>query len=207
MFTCYICSMSIGKFPVFPLKTICFPGHRIPIKIFEDRYIQMLKDIEEAPYFVIALISSGEEVGCDATPYRVGCLVEVETIQKQGDFTLIKPTGIHRVYLESFDREGKPYLTAECSDYLDEMVSAESRDRVPDFEAQILQMVKVFGQEDSRGIREVLEALRDELDRENYSLFLCGCLQVPPIYLQRLLESRSLSYRIENALNLLSQRE
>jgi hypothetical protein len=48
--------------------------------------------------------------------------------------------------------------------------------------------------------------MRAELDRENYSLFLCGCLDLPPIYLQRFLESRSLPYRIDNALNLLSQR-
>ena len=55
-------------------------------------------------------------------------------------------------------------------------------------------------------IRDVLEGVRIDLDRENYSLFLCGCLHLPPIYLQRLLESRSLAYRMDNALNLLSQR-
>ena len=68
-------------------------------------------------------------------------------------------------------------------------------------------MMTVMGPEESRSIRDVMEGVRTDMDRENFSLFLCGCLHLPPIYLQRLLESRSLPYRMENALNLLSQRE
>lgn len=199
--------MSLGKYPVFPLRTLSFPGHKIPLKIFEDRYVQMLKDIEANPTFVISLISSGEEVGREATPYRVGTLVEFESIQRQGDFQFIRPRGKHRVYLDTFDRESKPYLMARCSEYLDEPTPEVVEDRLPELEEQILSMVTVLGPEESRGIRDVLEGVRIDLDRENYSLFLCGCLHLPPIYLQRLLESRSLPYRIENALNLLSQRE
>jgi Lon protease-like protein len=167
----------------------------------------MLKDIEEKPQFVIALISSGEEVGREAKPYRVGSLVEVEFTERQGDFIFIRTRGMHRVYLDSFDREAKPYLMAACLRYLDEGPAEIPASRILELEAKILNMVKVLGPEESRGIREVLDDLRFELDSENYSLFLCGCLELPPIYLQRLLESRSQTYRIENALNLLSQRE
>jgi Lon protease-like protein len=167
----------------------------------------MLKDIDENPYFVISLISSGEEVGREATPYRVGTLVEIESIQRQGDFQLIRTRGTKRVYLDTFDRESKAYLTAICSEYKDEPVAEDHTDRFSELEAKILKMVTVLGPEESHGIRELLEEVRLDLDRENYSLFLCGCVHLPPIYLQRLLESRSLPYRIENALNLLSPRE
>ena len=51
-----------------------------------------------------------------------------------------------------------------------------------------------------------MEAVREDLDRENYSLFLCGCLDLPPIYLQRLLETRSPAFRMKNALSLISHR-
>jgi Lon protease-like protein len=196
-----------GSFPVFPLRNPCFPGHKIPLRIFEDRYIRMLKDREDKPQFVIAMISSGEEVGGTATPYRVGTLVDFDAIDRQGDFHHIRPKGRKRVYLESFDRESHPYLTAQCRDYSDEPSDAQAGpDRLPELEARILKMVTVLGPEESRGIRDVLEGVRTELDRENYSLFLCGCLHLPPIYLQRLLELRSLAFRMENALNLLSQR-
>ncbi|HKP98608.1 MAG TPA: LON peptidase substrate-binding domain-containing protein [Fibrobacteria bacterium] len=202
--------MTLGSYPVFPLRNPCFPGHKIPLRVFEDRYIQMLKDIADKPFFVISMISSGDEVGGGATPYRVGTLVEFEAIDRQGDFQLIRPKGRQRVYLDRLDRESKPYLTASCSAYGDDAEAAGSSDgpdRLPELEMTILKMVTVLGPEESRGIRDVMEGVRIDMDRENFSLFLCGCLHLPPIYLQRLLESRSLPYRIENALNLLSQRE
>lgn len=200
--------MPPGTIPVFPLRNPCFPGHKIPLRVFEDRYIQLLNDVEDKPQFVISMISSGEEVGSTATPYRVGTLVEFDAIDRQGDFRYIRPKGRKRVYLESFDRESKPYLTAQCREYADDPASAggPGPDRLPELEARILNMVTVLGPEESRGIRDVLDGVRTDLDRENYSLFLCGCLHLPPIYLQRLLEIRSLDFRMENALNLLSQR-
>lgn len=211
--------MTLGSLPVFPLRNPCFPGHKIALRVFEDRYVQMLKEIADKPIFVISMISSGDEVGAVATPYRVGTLVEFDSIDRQGDFQIIKPLGVQRVYLDVFDRESKPYLTAQCREYADiapeddEAAAgplagqAAGRDRLPELEANILKMAAILGPEESRGIRDVMEGLRTEMDRENFSLFLCGCLHLPPIYLQRLLESRSLPYRMENALNLLSQRE
>ena len=201
--------MTVGSYPVFPLRNPCFPGHKIPLRVFEDRYVQMLKDVEDKPFFVIAMISSGDEVGAMATPYRVGTLVEFDLIDRQGDFQFIRPKGRKRVYLESLDRETKPYLIANCREYADDAAAPDAGkapDRLPELEAKILNMVTVLGPEESRGIRDVLEGVRIDLDRESYSLFLCGCLHLPPIYLQRLLESKSLPYRMENALNLLSQR-
>lgn len=198
--------MPSGSFPVFPLRNPCFPGHKIPLRVFEDRYVQLLKDVEDDGRFVIAMISSGEEVGATATPYRVGTLVEFDAIDRQGDFQYIRPKGRRRVYLESFDRESKPYLMSQIRDYADDPAEPQAVDRLPELEAKILKMVTVLGPEESRGIRDVLDGVKTDLDRENYSLFLCGCLHLPPIYLQRLLESRSLAYRMENALNLLSQR-
>lgn len=202
--------MHPAKTPVFPLKTICFPGHRLPLRIFEDRYVQMLEDISlasESPSFVISLLSHGEEVGKEATPYRIGTLVEFDDVQTQGDFHFIRPRGRQRVYLEAFDRESKPYLTAKAVPYQDDPGTEAEAARIPELEACILAMVSKLGPEESRGIPDVLEAMRAELDLVNYSLFLCGCLDLPPIYLQRFLESRSLTYRIDNALNLLSQRK
>jgi hypothetical protein len=216
--------MNLGVLPVFPLRNPCFPGHKIALRVFEDRYVQMLKDIADKPLFVISMISTGDEVGPTATPYRVGTLVEFDAIDRQGDFQIIRPKGRQRVYLETFDRETKPYLQAQCRAYEDdvpafgapggkasgagvEATGAKAADRLPELEANILKMATVLGPEESRGIRDVMEGIRIDMDRENFSLFLCGCLHLPPIYLQRLLESKSLPYRMENALNLLSQRE
>ncbi|MEO6094904.1 MAG: LON peptidase substrate-binding domain-containing protein, partial [Fibrobacteria bacterium] len=138
---------------------------------------------------------------------RVGTLVEFDAIDRQGDFQIIRPKGRQRVYLETFDRENMSYLRAQCRAYEDDLQAADTTDRLPELEANILKMAAVLGPEESRGIRDVMEGIRVDMDRENFSLFLCGCLHLPPIYLQRLLESKSLPFRMENALNLLSQRE
>ncbi len=49
--------------PLFPLKTVLFPGGLLPIKVFEQRYIDMAKAClaEDRP-FGVCLITSGEEV-------------------------------------------------------------------------------------------------------------------------------------------------
>jgi Lon protease-like protein len=64
--------------PLFPLRTVLFPGSLLPLKIFEQRYLDMaaacLKD--EKP-FGICLIASGEETGPAAEPHSVGTLAEI----------------------------------------------------------------------------------------------------------------------------------
>lgn len=64
--------------PLFPLNTVLFPGGVLPLKIFEARYIDMVRDCmkREAPFGVV-LIKSGREVGPAAEPEAVGCLATI----------------------------------------------------------------------------------------------------------------------------------
>jgi uncharacterized protein len=52
--------------PLFPLSTVLFPGGLLPLKIFEQRYIDMAKScLKEGKPFGVCLITQGTEV---ATP-------------------------------------------------------------------------------------------------------------------------------------------
>src|SRR3954469_20666404 len=64
--------------PLFPLNTVLFPGGVLPLKVFEARYIDMVRDCmkREAP-FGIVLIKSGQEVGMAAEPELVGCMAYI----------------------------------------------------------------------------------------------------------------------------------
>ncbi|MFO1415103.1 MAG: LON peptidase substrate-binding domain-containing protein [Burkholderiales bacterium] len=55
--------------PLFPLKTVLFPGGLLPIKVFEQRYIEMTKAClaEDRP-FGVCLITSGDEVAAAGAP-------------------------------------------------------------------------------------------------------------------------------------------
>lgn len=49
--------------PLFPLKTVLFPGGVLPLKVFEQRYIAMAKTcLAQGRPFGVCLITQGEEV-------------------------------------------------------------------------------------------------------------------------------------------------
>jgi Lon protease-like protein len=49
--------------PLFPLKTVLFPGGLLPLKVFEQRYIDMTKAcLKDNRPFGVCLIVQGEEV-------------------------------------------------------------------------------------------------------------------------------------------------
>ena len=49
--------------PLFPLSTVLFPGGLLPLKIFEQRYIDMAKaSLRDATPFGVCMITQGEEV-------------------------------------------------------------------------------------------------------------------------------------------------
>lgn len=64
--------------PLFPLDTVLFPGGALPLKVFETRYIDMVRDCmkRNAPFGVVR-IKSGKEVGVAAQPDSVGCLAHI----------------------------------------------------------------------------------------------------------------------------------
>ncbi len=66
------------RLPLFPLNTVVFPGGRLPLRIFEQRYLDMVKQaIADSTPFGICAIREGAEVGAPALPYRVGTRVRI----------------------------------------------------------------------------------------------------------------------------------
>ena len=66
------------EIPLFPLDTVLFPGGVLPLKIFEQRYLDMTAAcMKEGLPFGICLIATGKEVGGVAEPHAVGTLAEI----------------------------------------------------------------------------------------------------------------------------------
>ena len=64
--------------PLFPLQTVLFPGGRLPLKIFEQRYLELTKDcLARNTSFGICALRAGQEVGEPATPFEVGTLARI----------------------------------------------------------------------------------------------------------------------------------
>ena len=63
---------------LFPLQTVLFPGGRLPLRIFEQRYMEMAKAcLRDGTPFGVCLIREGHEVGEPALPEDVGCLARI----------------------------------------------------------------------------------------------------------------------------------
>jgi hypothetical protein len=55
-----------------------FPGSILPLQIFEQRYLNLIKDcMKQQTGFIIVLISDGKEVGTTPQIYCTGCYVEI----------------------------------------------------------------------------------------------------------------------------------
>jgi Uncharacterized protein, similar to the N-terminal domain of Lon protease len=82
------------RIPVFPLNgVIYFPKTNLPLNIFEDRYLSLVKDAysNDKLMGMVQSKKSGNEV------YKVGCLGKISDFQKNDDGRiLINLTGITR---------------------------------------------------------------------------------------------------------------
>ncbi|KAA1173154.1 peptidase S16 [Marinobacter salinexigens] len=69
--------------PLFPLNSIVLPRGRIPLQLFEPRYIDMLtRCMKEDRGFVIVLLRDGAETGRVAEFYDIGTYVRIIDFQQ-----------------------------------------------------------------------------------------------------------------------------
>ena len=87
---------SHAEIPLFPLGTELFPGGLLPLRIFEQRYLEMAKAcLREGTPFGVCLIREGSEVGTPATHEALGCLARITQwdMQQLGLLQLIAQGG------------------------------------------------------------------------------------------------------------------
>ena len=64
--------------PIFPIDIVLFPNQKVPLKIFEPRYRQMLDDCMSASRtFGINVIDGQKTDGGWASPVKTGTLVYI----------------------------------------------------------------------------------------------------------------------------------
>ncbi len=66
------------EIPLFPLSSVVLPGGQLPLRLFEPRYINMVKNcFKTETGFGVCLIKDGQEAGKPAQPYPQGTLVKI----------------------------------------------------------------------------------------------------------------------------------
>jgi len=65
--------MSIIEIPLFPLRSVLFPGGFLPLRIFEQRYLKMVRDCaSNETGFGVCLIREGEEAVSPVKTTEIG---------------------------------------------------------------------------------------------------------------------------------------
>ena len=115
--------------PLFPLNTVIFPGGRLPLRIFEQRYLDLVKHaIADNTTFGVCPIREGGEVGTPAVPHAVGTRVRIiEWDMPQVGILHIETEGLDRFVVRSTRTEPSGLLIGQV-----EPVSAEAPVAIPD---------------------------------------------------------------------------
>ncbi|MDX1482534.1 MAG: LON peptidase substrate-binding domain-containing protein [Woeseiaceae bacterium] len=94
------------RIPLFPLRTVLYPGGPLPLRIFEARYVDMVSACmkNDAPFGVL-LIREGTETG-PASTYDVGTLARIHDWYQGSDGLLgVTAIGDRRFRLLSAERQ------------------------------------------------------------------------------------------------------
>ena len=105
------------KHALFPLNTVMFPGSILPLQIFEQRYLNLVKEcMKQQTGFVTVLISEGKEVGGTPQVYCTGCYVDIIDWDALDNGLLgISIQAKHRVQLSNSSVKDDGLLFAEAN--------------------------------------------------------------------------------------------
>lgn len=101
---------------LFPLQTVLFPGMRLPIHIFEERYKVMIREcIEEDAPFGVLLTKSGVEAGGAAVPHDIGTTARILQVEYLEDGRMnLFTVGQRRFRIVTLNTT-QPYLRGEVA--------------------------------------------------------------------------------------------
>jgi len=115
--------------PLFPLPVVLFPGGRLPLRIFEPRYLDMVRECSATDsVFGVCLVNNHEDTNSPATHLRIGTTAKISDFSTLDDGLLgIVARGEHRFIIQSTRMRDNGLLMAEV-DLLDEAVFVETPD-------------------------------------------------------------------------------
>lgn len=125
--------------PLFPLNMTLFPGGKIPLQVFETRYLDMVKQcMKDQHGFTIVSIKDGHETGERPDIYPIGTYAEIV------DFETL-PSGLFGITVEGRQRALLSNIV-EKKDHLlvadIELIESEAIQPVPEKYQHLVEILK-----------------------------------------------------------------
>jgi len=187
--------------PVFPLPgALMLPRARLPLHIFEPRYLQMLEDTLKTRMRLIGMVQPLDDEGDDPPLHRIGCAGRVTAFSETEDGRyMITLCGISRFRVAQ-EHAGGPYRRCDVSwEGFGRDLRGPERDPGFDREAFLDLLQRYFAAESLQTDWDSLGEADDELLINSLSM-LCP---LEPEDKQALLEAPSLETRRETLVTLL----
>lgn len=188
--------------PVFPLPgALLLPRARLPLHIFEPRYLQMLDDALKTPQRLIGMIQPCPQPGRDAALHAIGCAGRVTQFSETEDGRyFITLTGISR-FRVSHEVEGfAPYRRCHVRwDGFGRDLDRAETDPGLDRPCFMALLERYFTARRLDTDWDTMQDAEDELLINSLSMLL----EFPPEDKQALLEAPSLSTRRETLVTLI----
>jgi Lon protease-like protein len=189
--------------PLFPLPgALLLPRARLPLHLFEPRYLAMLEDALATPHRLIGMIQPNEVPGRDGTGlYAIGCAGRVTQFSETEDGRyMITLSGMSRFRVIEETTEARPYRQARVSwAGFERDLGPEEHDTEFDRAQFLTTLSRYFEAHELRTDWDTLKGADDELLVNSLSMLL----GFEPEDKQALLEAPSLSTRRETLLTLL----
>jgi uncharacterized protein len=190
------------RIALFPLGTVLFPEGVLPLRIFETRYVDMIRRVmREQSGFGVVLIREGAEVG------PIGALAAVGTFARIVDFDAM-PDGLLKIVAR-----GERRFRIVAGDMQKDGLHLADVEWLPDESAQL-------GETDYPALRATLAQVLADLGEEDYpagepsfndAAWVAGhlgqLLPAPTHFRQRVLEADSVNTRLDLLESMLAGRD
>ncbi|MEP4194479.1 MAG: LON peptidase substrate-binding domain-containing protein [Aliishimia sp.] len=189
--------------PVFPLQgALLLPRARLPLNLFEPRYLQMLEDTLKTPQRLIGMIQPNEVPGRSGTGLqRIGCAGRLTQFSETEDGRyMITLSGVSRFRVLSEVSGFSPYRRCDVSwEGFDADLLPKDQDVNFDRTSFLDLLGRYFDAQSMSADWETLKDAEDELLINSLSMML----DFEPEDRQALLEAPSLSTRRETLIVLI----
>ena len=142
--------MNTYSLPLFPLNVVVCPGGLLPLKIFESRYLDMVRNClrNKSSFAVVSVLPEGETNLEGNFPFaKIGTLVDIiDADVSTVGLVMIRCLGSHRVKIDSFTQQADGLVIGEVTDLANDLVLP-----IPE-----------YLQDTSKWLEKLLESLPDQ---------------------------------------------
>jgi Lon protease-like protein len=190
-----------AQLPIFPLQAVMFPGGALTLRVFEPRYMSLVKECLQGDLpFGVCLIAEGSEVGAPAVPHKVGVAARIVAwdMTQLGVLNItVRGEERFRIREQEANREG--LIRARV-----EPIAVEAELPVPESLAALVPLLQAMAA-DAGAERMPPPHRFDDAAWVGYRF--CELLPIPLIARQKLLELEDPISRLEIVHKFLSQRD